>query len=365
MNNRKPWILSFVMASSLLLPPLAAVHAADSPFPDVKAEWQKAPVTKAVQRGYVNGYEDGTFRPDQHVTRAEFVKMIVSALRLQVSPQKGGEAWYTPYVNAAVKAGIHEWKDFTKGDWNTKMTRMEIARMAVRAASLETEEESDGAYMYAATKYGLIHGMQDSQLAPDEPTTRAQSVTLIERILALKAGENMPVDKYAVEQAEIFWKGTNLQTKFGYIPTEFPIVRKIGNGLTLTVHQFLIADMTDPKDPLAKMVRGFGISKTSQTPELDQSYVFNFKVSVKNELEDRSRTGGIFFYVVMPYREVFHDQFLYGFDTRKIGTYEGWMSFSRDKQSIDKMIASDRKPRFFLEIVGETVFLHEDPYNMR
>lgn len=43
----------------------------DSMFPDVKKHWAKADVEKAVQDGIMTGYPDGTFGPDDPVTRAQ------------------------------------------------------------------------------------------------------------------------------------------------------------------------------------------------------------------------------------------------------------------------------------------------------
>lgn len=48
-------------------------------FSDLSGHWAAGPVADAVAAGYVNGYPDGTFRPDANVTRAEFVKLLVKA----------------------------------------------------------------------------------------------------------------------------------------------------------------------------------------------------------------------------------------------------------------------------------------------
>lgn len=50
-------------------------------FPDVPADyWAAQPIALAAQEGWVSGYPDGTFRPDQNVSRAEAVKMLNHAL---------------------------------------------------------------------------------------------------------------------------------------------------------------------------------------------------------------------------------------------------------------------------------------------
>lgn len=103
--------------------------------------------------------------------------------------------------------------DFANNDkaWNTNITRKEMARIAVRAA-LGEEAKQDSKWMYLATKAGLVTGLGKGELGESKTTTRAQSVTIIERILAVKNGEKLPVDKYAVGSAEIAWHGTDIFT---------------------------------------------------------------------------------------------------------------------------------------------------------
>ena len=183
---------------------------------DISDHWAKEAIETAVAKGYVDGYEDGSFRPDNDVTRGEFVKMVVTALKLKVSGNTSGSEWYLPYANAAVNAGIHRWTDFNTGDWNTPISRMEMVRMAVRATDPTLQKPEvhmdDRSFMYNATKAGLIHGLAPGELGPDKTTTRAQSVTIIERILTVKNGGTLPVDKYAIGAAELELKRTNIFT---------------------------------------------------------------------------------------------------------------------------------------------------------
>ena len=51
----------------------------ETTFSDVSGHWAESYIAAAVKAGYVSGFKDGTFRPDDNVTRAQFVKMIVAA----------------------------------------------------------------------------------------------------------------------------------------------------------------------------------------------------------------------------------------------------------------------------------------------
>lgn len=88
-------------------------------FSDVKAEaWYAGVVCDAVTEGFVNGYPDGSFKPEQTVNRAEALKMVYKVFGLAVltgadanlavddfvDVQAG--AWYTAYVSSSYKNGL-------------------------------------------------------------------------------------------------------------------------------------------------------------------------------------------------------------------------------------------------------------------
>ena len=45
-------------------------------FPDISGHWAKDYINQAANKGFVNGYEDGTFKPDRNITRAEAVTLV-------------------------------------------------------------------------------------------------------------------------------------------------------------------------------------------------------------------------------------------------------------------------------------------------
>lgn len=247
------WSLVITLALSGTIPASLSLAAGVS-FSDLSGHWSKAAVELAVSKGYVDGYEDGTYRPDGTLTRAEFTKLVITALQVPVSGTVSGGEWYQPYVAAAVTQGFYRTTDFT--GWDQPMTRLEMARMAARAAGLQAEDEKQ--WMYQATKAGLIQGVDDTgSLEVEGTTTRAQSVTIIERILQVKAGETLEADKHAVNRAELLWHRTNI---FTVMPEFFPEVYRpwSTDELTLTtpdglwqgtVEQLVAIDVNDLQDP--------------------------------------------------------------------------------------------------------------------
>lgn len=264
---------------------------AASQLVDIDNHWAKAQIEKAVAQGYVDGYEDRTFKPDQKVSRAEFVKMVVTATKTKVSGSASGDYWFMPYVNAAVNGGIHQWSDFSTGDWSTPMSRFEMARMADRATGQTNVD--DKMWMYLAAKSGLITGMDDSgTLAEEGTTTRAQAVTIIERILDVKAGKQLPTDKHAVSRAEMAWHRTNIFTVmpefFGKPTGVYPwdpanLKIETPDGLfKAEIDQVVAVDLEDPNDPFRNELPDTlywdnGRHKGYPVTDYSSSYILYFK----------------------------------------------------------------------------------------
>jgi hypothetical protein len=228
-------------------------------FWDIKTHWAHDSIMSAVKKGYVDGYQDGTFKPNQSISRMEFVKMIVAAT---AGPQvESGSNWYDSYLAKAKSDLIVKDGDFADGDVNKAMTRLELARTASRAIGKDTADMNK--WMWLATSNGLIQGMTDwGTLAPEEVTTRAQAITIIERILAVRKGDKLPLDKYAMSAAEVVWHRTNVITMLPqYFKKGDNSGQEMGNNFRfnaysgyLEVEKYVVVDLDDPKDPNRNLI---------------------------------------------------------------------------------------------------------------
>lgn len=84
-----------------------------SMFPDVPlSHWGRNAIETLVKKSVIAGYDDGTFRPSESVTRAEFAKMIICVVEIKTEGDNRSftdvtnEAWYYEYVMKAASAGI-------------------------------------------------------------------------------------------------------------------------------------------------------------------------------------------------------------------------------------------------------------------
>jgi hypothetical protein len=87
-------------------------------FSDVLDDWYAKYVCYASDQGWVEGYSDGTFRPDQTVNKVEALKMVIESLGFDYlvfneSPQlpfsdTETDSWYAPYLTAALMMNLTE-----------------------------------------------------------------------------------------------------------------------------------------------------------------------------------------------------------------------------------------------------------------
>lgn len=183
-----------------------AVLEVTKTFSDVpNTHWASAVIKDLVVKQIISGTTDSTFNPEGNVTRAEFTKLLVQALKLTATGETSftdvdAKAWYASYVAAAVKAGIVSGKSDTIFVPNAQITREEMVAMLMRAYAItntETQtaptavEFSDAseiatwaiAYVKAAAKLQFIQGRAEGEFVPKGLTTRAEAAQVIYNLL--------------------------------------------------------------------------------------------------------------------------------------------------------------------------------------
>ena len=166
---------------------------------------------------FLEGYGDHTIRPQQHITRAEFVSMVVRALGgFQARANYGSfftdvpdDAWYASAVSYAKLVGIID--GYGDGTFRpgAPITRAEATRILADAAQVVSGKEgtfSDvkpekwySKYIEALAEAGVADGYEDGTYRPGKPITRAESVKLIVMITtnSLNELELSNIQKYA------------------------------------------------------------------------------------------------------------------------------------------------------------------------
>lgn len=167
-----------------------------SKFPDCRGHWAEQIIVECTDKKYLDGYEDGNFRPDAPVTAAEFAK-IFSAWQSKFYIVNDGY-WAMPYIRDMLDDEIFENGDFS--DYGKYMTREECAKAIVRSLKAEyfpsnlsmfeqyiiDIDKVDSRYKeYVLKSYisGIITGYDDGTYNPKGYVTRAEILTLINRAM--------------------------------------------------------------------------------------------------------------------------------------------------------------------------------------
>lgn len=175
----------------------------DGSFSDMENHWGNSAVKTLTSLGIVGGYPNGTFQPENNVTRAEYAKMLALALNIPAADYKveyqdiAKDDWYAPYVLALSDRGIITgWMG--RFDPNGKITRQDAAVMTYRAVkdmltSSGTEvtfEDSTNIADYAKEAVGKLSSLKiingyNGMFEPTNNTTRAQAATIICNVLTV------------------------------------------------------------------------------------------------------------------------------------------------------------------------------------
>ena len=151
---------------------------------------------------YIVGYPDKTVRPQNGITRAEvatiFFRLLTDETRNANSTKSNSYsdvaagAWYNHAVSTLSAMGIVKGDSDGKFNPNAPITRAEFAAIAARfddKANTTTADFSDIASHWAkneisaASNNGWINGYPDGTFRPDNKITRAEAMTLVNRVL--------------------------------------------------------------------------------------------------------------------------------------------------------------------------------------
>jgi len=169
---------------------------------DIGGHWANAAILAMTAKGVVNGYQDGSFKPDQSITRAEFATMLAKAFNLSSSGNKVFDDtaghWAQGYIAAASDAGILSGSIDNQFNPDELMTREQMAVMIVKAAKAATSSETisfkdkDSISSWAqdavasAIAAELMSGCPDQTFGPQDNTTRAEAASVLARALGQK-----------------------------------------------------------------------------------------------------------------------------------------------------------------------------------
>ena len=174
---------------------------------DIQGHWAQNTINKWVDKGDISGYPDGTFRPNNMITRAEFVVLVNNAMGYS----KSGYAYFSDVPNHywgknAIQTGVAAGYISGDGDGtfrpNDPVTRQEAAAMISRILGLKQNDSR--AYRYtdsyaisnwakgvvgAVSEAGIMAGYPDGSFGPNKVLTRAEAVLALDKTMNYKPGD--------------------------------------------------------------------------------------------------------------------------------------------------------------------------------
>lgn len=206
--------VSAAVVTSAATPVIQAEASSFSDIPQTSAYYDA--VQSMTLTGAISGYADGTFRPHLNVTRAQAAKMLASVLKLDVTLEKhvsfsdvNKDAWFAGSVSALVNKGIIS--GYADGTFrpNDTITRAQMAKMLVNAFELTGKEsknsfkdvkQGDWFFQYVNTlvENKVTVGKSPSEFGAGEAVTRGQIAIFIHNSNKIVKTPEVPADNGGV-----------------------------------------------------------------------------------------------------------------------------------------------------------------------
>lgn len=242
-------LLPLALTAAMIVPSVPAMAAPS----DIAGHWAESVITQWQNKGLIQGYEDGTFKPGNTITRAEFVTLMNNAKgfwsegSIHFSDVKNGN-WFYSAVARAVAAGYV--KGYSDGSFkpNNTITRAEAAVMIANTAKLSANEA--GAYRFtdvgsipawargsvgAVVAAGYMTGYPDGSFDANASISRAEAVSSLNRMLGGTAYQptqpttpTTDTTKTTSDDVVIEDKGTTLKNQT--VDGNVTIAKSVGNG---------------------------------------------------------------------------------------------------------------------------------------
>ena len=223
MKKKHAITITAVLAASMAM----SVTAFGAPT-DIQGHWAQNTINKWVDKGDISGYPDGTFRPNNMITRAEFVVLVNNAMGYT----KSGYAYFSDvpshyWGKNAIQTGVAA--GYISGDGNgifrpnDPVTRQEAAAMISRILDLKQNESR--AYRYtdsyaisnwakgvvgAVSEAGIMAGYPDGSFGPNRVLTRAEAVLALDKTVNYKPGDKEE-DKEETKKEDMLLTQTKLE----------------------------------------------------------------------------------------------------------------------------------------------------------
>ncbi len=161
---------------------------------DYANHWAMSYIEAMIEKNIVTGYSDGSFKPDNTITIAEFTTTLVKQVGHELVQVEAGQ-WFDTYIQTAKNHNLIKTDDFgVNVDYNRNISRAEMARMISRVMSIENANskvftdqeditEAFKADIEAVSSIGVIGGYPDGSFRPNNQATRAEACVMLDKMM--------------------------------------------------------------------------------------------------------------------------------------------------------------------------------------
>ena len=222
LTKRKICIIVFTLVLSLIIPLFTSeTVSAQIIIQDLStsSEYAQPSISKLADRNVISGDENGYFRPNSFVTRAEMVAFVVKAAGYDISninqvptfTDVPTDHWAYPYIETAIKRGIIQGTEPGKFSPNSLCTREQASKIIINSVKNNRIALNNSAgemlnrlkgfndfnqisswavdYVSIAVNLGLIKGTSETTISPSDSIQREQMAVIIDRFINIFTGK--------------------------------------------------------------------------------------------------------------------------------------------------------------------------------
>lgn len=200
MNNIKK-VIAIILCLVMTIGNFSTAFADTLGANDFEGHWAQSTIQKWIDESRISGYPDGSFKPNANITRAEFVKLVNGLIDYDIKGNIGfndvktGD-WYHDVISIANEVGYISGYSEKQFGPNDNITREQAAAILSRIQYLSdntgvSEKFADNSKISvwatgavgAASEAGFINGYDNGSFKPLNNLTRAEAVTMLDNVL--------------------------------------------------------------------------------------------------------------------------------------------------------------------------------------
>gem|GEM_PF-1846167 len=210
MHNTKWKAVAIIFFMSFYMNITVVSVAGVDGFNDIDNHWAKDKISKWTEEGRISGYPDGSFKPDDNITKAEFITLINNLYGYDEADgvnfsDVGSEAWYANQTAIAKSNRYMQWYQNNQLEPDEAISREDVSVIVAEILASKSNdpdtvlssfedgtmvEETHQSQVAALIEKGYLTGYPDGTYKPQGAITRAEVINLLDKVLGRTVTES-------------------------------------------------------------------------------------------------------------------------------------------------------------------------------